>query len=406
MVSYQLAAAVLLATTSTSTYINVAAFAPSTRASTLIQNASIRPTVPSTTRVSVSYQDSLICQPSSVQVELPTTTININTNDETPRIVLTDEPYGAMIDTSGIAFSGLKGKALSIRSSDIPTFATVKSVVPRECFQPDTLTSFGYLSVSAAATALCTAFGVQMDNLIGTSLWTLPLWTSYAAVTGTVAMGLWVLAHECGHGAFSKNKKINDAVGFVLHSALLVPYYSWQHSHAVHHRYTNDMDRGETHVPEVESESADEFGSDKLRKALVDRFGKETGLNVWGGLQGFVHLLVGWPAYLLVGATGGQARGMTNHFYPEPLLDSKDPNNGVDELFPGKWKAKVYQSDIGIGFAVGALVLWGLTSGFDEVMALYGGPLLVVNAWLVLYTWYVRMPSCSVRFFHDEALDC
>jgi len=23
-------------------------------------------------------------------------------------------------------------------------------------------------------------------------------------VTGTVAMGLWVLAHECGHGAFSK----------------------------------------------------------------------------------------------------------------------------------------------------------------------------------------------------------
>ena len=34
----------------------------------------------------------------------------------------------------------------------------------------------------------------------------LPLWLGYAAVTGTVAMGLWVLAHECGHGAFSDNR--------------------------------------------------------------------------------------------------------------------------------------------------------------------------------------------------------
>ena len=34
----------------------------------------------------------------------------------------------------------------------------------------------------------------------------LPLWLCYAVVTGTVAMGLWVLAHECGHGAFSDNR--------------------------------------------------------------------------------------------------------------------------------------------------------------------------------------------------------
>lgn len=84
----------------------------------------------------------------------------------------------------------------------------------------------------------------------------LPLWLCYAAVTGTVAMGLWVLAHECGHGAFSDNRLLQasssasevalmpfsflrsdgllahsllqDAVGYVVHSALLVPYFSWQ----------------------------------------------------------------------------------------------------------------------------------------------------------------------------------
>lgn len=27
---------------------------------------------------------------------------------------------------------------------------------------------------------------------------TLPFWAAYSAVTGTVAMGLWVLAHEAG----------------------------------------------------------------------------------------------------------------------------------------------------------------------------------------------------------------
>jgi len=370
MVKYQLAAAVLLASCA------VDAFAPSARSSVLIHKTAATGQC-SNTRLSVSYLDSLT---SGIQVELPTT------KEETPSVTSTDDSYGAMIDTTGVAFSGLKGKALSIRSSDIPSFATVKSVIPQECFQPDTLTSFGYLSVSAAATALCTAVGVQMDSLLGTSIWTLPIWSAYAAVTGTVAMGLWVLAHECGHGAFSKDKRINDAVGFVLHSALLVPYYSWQHSHAVHHRYTNDMERGETHVPEAES-TGEEFGSDKVRKFFVEQFGKDQGLNVWGSLQGFMHLVVGWPAYLLIGATGGPARGLTNHFYPEPLLGSKDPNNGVDELFPGKWKEKVYQADIGIGFVVGALMAWGLTSGFDEVMALYGGPLLVVNAWLVLYTW-------------------
>ena len=38
-------------------------------------------------------------------------------------------------------------------------------------------------------------------------------WSVYAWVMGTVATGLWVIAHECGHGAFSVSKGVNDAVG-------------------------------------------------------------------------------------------------------------------------------------------------------------------------------------------------
>jgi fatty acid desaturase len=67
------------------------------------------------------------------------------------------------------------------------------------------------------------------------SLLTSPLWALWGLATGTVGMGLWVLAHECGHGAFSKNRRLETAVGYTIHSLLLVPYFSWQRSHAVHH---------------------------------------------------------------------------------------------------------------------------------------------------------------------------
>lgn len=217
---------------------------------------------------------------------------------------------------------------------------------------------------------------------------TWPVWAAYSAVTGTVAMGLWVLAHECGHGAFSTNKKLQDGVGYAIHSLMLVPYYSWQRSHAVHHQYTNHMELGETHVPEVMKDGdndEDSFHDSFHRRELfIKTFGEKNGIRAWGALQAFLHLGLGWPAYLLIGATGGPARGMTNHFYPEPLTTPDQPKK---ELFPGNWKEKVYKSDIGITAVLGFVAAWTACNGLPQVMALYGGPLVIVNAWLVLYTW-------------------
>mmetsp|Transcript_13388 Transcript_13388/g.19146 ORF Transcript_13388/g.19146 Transcript_13388/m.19146 type:complete len:476 (+) Transcript_13388:183-1610(+) len=307
-----------------------------------------------------------------------------------------EKKAGSMIDLSGIAFSGLKGKALSLNAEDFPAAKDLTAAIPKECFTPDTATSLGYLSVSVVGTALCTAIGIFMNSQIGTSIFTLPIWTAYSAITGTVAMGLWVLAHECGHGAFSTNKKLQDAVGYVLHSFLLVPYYSWQRSHAVHHQYTNHMELGETHVPEPLSK--EDEGSYSQRAFWVEKFGAEKGMKIWGVIQGFLHLVIGWPGYLLIGATGGPDRGMTNHFYPDPLTAPKDAKK---ELFPGNWKEKVWKSDIGIAATLGGLFAWAACNGVGEVMALYGGPLLVINAWLVLYTW-LQHTDVDVPHFSDK----
>lgn len=312
---------------------------------------------------------------------------NNNNNNSEQKEPEEEQRRGALIDLDGIAFSGLKGKALSLSSADFPDSGTVRKVIPADCFVPETSKSLGYLSVSVIGTALCTAVGLAaLPILDPANILTLPFWTAYSVVTGTVAMGLWVLAHECGHGAFSTDKKLQDNVGYVLHSLFLVPYYSWQRSHAVHHRYTNHMELGETHVPEdAMMDSAEKlYDSIELRKSMLDKFGDEDGIKLYASLQAVLHLIIGWPAYLLIGATGGPDRGMTNHYYPNPLSEPKQPKK---ELFPGNWKEKVYQSDIGVGIVAAAALTWAACNGLPEMMAMYGGPLIVVNAWLVLYTW-------------------
>jgi len=103
------------------------------------------------------------------------------------------------MDLTGIMLSGLKGQALSLESAEFPKAAELRAVIPADCFEPDTAKSLGYLSVSALGTAACTAAGIAMLSVLNpANPLTWPIWAAYSTVTGTVAMGLWVLAHECG----------------------------------------------------------------------------------------------------------------------------------------------------------------------------------------------------------------
>ena len=115
------------------------------------------------------------------------------------QVVNADKKTGAMMDLTGILLSGLKGQALSLDNADFPKANEIRSVIPADCFEPDTTKSLGYLSVSLLGTAACTAVGISLLSVFNpANPLTWPLWAAYAVVTGTVAMGLWVLAHECG----------------------------------------------------------------------------------------------------------------------------------------------------------------------------------------------------------------
>ena len=148
---------------------------------------------------------------------------------------------------SNIKFSGLKGQALAIEDKDIPSLKEFQDVIPDHYFKCNTKTSLKYLLQSALIQSLVGAIGLSIPFTPKM----IPIWIIYALLSGTTAMGFWVIAHECGHGAFSKNKILESITGYLLHSLLLVPYFSWQRSHAVHHRFTNNITNGETHVPLV-----------------------------------------------------------------------------------------------------------------------------------------------------------
>ncbi|MBA0752690.1 hypothetical protein Gogos_001495, partial [Gossypium gossypioides] len=80
------------------------------------------------------------------------------------------------------------------------TLGQIKQAIPPHCFRRSLLRSFSYV--------------------------------------GCILTGVWVIAHECGHHAFSDYQWVDDTVGLILHSALLVPYFSWKISHRRHHSNT------------------------------------------------------------------------------------------------------------------------------------------------------------------------
>lgn len=199
------------------------------------------------------------------------------------------------------------------------TVRDLLSAIPKHCFERSTFRSSLYLLGDVVQIAMLAYAASWIDTLstyaqFSTSFaseetiqrsirWV--LWGLYGFYQGLVFTGVWVIAHECGHQAYSPSKTINNAVGWVLHSALLVPYHSWRISHARHHAGTGHMTRDEVFVPRTREDR----GMLPLRPAGNDAPSQET-FGEWLAetledvpLYNFVELviqqLLGWPLYLL-----------------------------------------------------------------------------------------------------------
>lgn len=263
------------------------------------------------------------------------------------------KPAAASTQSEPVKFS--HRQAEPFRKEDLVEFEvpnlTVKdllSAIPAHCFERSAVRSFSYVIMDAILVASAAFLASYIDPTLKSldfsatpltpylsagfqySLARFAAWGAYAFVQGLFLTGVWVLAHECGHQSFSTSKTLNNAVGWVLHSALLVPYHSWRISHARHHAGTGHLTRDEVFVPRTRQQKgllplrpapksdndsdADEQEEVPETNGAHGFTGEET-FGEWlhevledAPLYNFIYLLVqqllGWPLYLIQNSSG------------------------------------------------------------------------------------------------------
>ncbi|KAJ3152548.1 Delta(12)-fatty-acid desaturase [Geranomyces variabilis] len=267
------------------------------------------------------------------------------------------------------------------------TLNDVRNAVPAHCFKRDTARSFRYIYADAAGMLALWALATQFYRL---PLWAAAIaWPAYWIAQGIVCTGLWVIAHECGHQAFSEKAWINNSVGYVLHSFLLVPYYSWKFTHGKHHKANAHMTKDQVFVPSTRSDHKEKIGERKEPAALHHDEPVWADAPIADLLNIVAMLTFGWPMYLLNNATGQRFQEWTSHFRPTaPIFE------------PKQW-FHVVASDIGMGIMLAALFLAGHIWGSAAVLKFYVIPYLNVNAWLVLIT-FLQHTDPQVPHFADS----
>lgn len=74
---------------------------------------------------------------------------------------------------------------------------------------------------------------------------------------GAFLLRLFLIQHDCGHGAFFRRQASNDWLGRILGVLTFTPYEYWRRSHAIHHASTGNLDaRG---VGDVDTLTVTEF---------------------------------------------------------------------------------------------------------------------------------------------------
>ncbi|KAJ4823592.1 Delta(12) fatty acid desaturase [Turnera subulata] len=235
------------------------------------------------------------------------------------------------------------------------TIGDLKKAIPPHCFERSLLRSMLYLVCDLSAIFLL-YHTTTYFHLLPSPLPYIA-WPVYWFLQGCVFTGVWMIAHECGHHGFSKYQWFNDTLGFFLHSALLIPYFSWKYSHRRHHSNTGSLDHDELFVPKV--------------KSKVPWFSKYLNNPPGRVLRLATTLVIGLPLYYIFNVSGRDYGRFASHF---------DPNSPI---YSDQERLQIYISDVGVFATIYALYKIGLASGFAWLMCVYGMPYIVHNALVV-----------------------
>lgn len=288
--------------------------------------------------------------------------------------------YGMLIDANGNEFV-------------VPNY-TLKQIfdaIPKECFERNVLKSLRYLFQDVALlTITFLAFSKYVTpEYIPSIIVRFALWSLYGFLQMLFGCGIWILAHECGHMAFSQYKTLNDTIGLILHSALLVPYFSWKITHKYHHRGVGNMATDTAFTPPTRLSYTQSFNKtiEEIAEIAEDA-------PIYSFLVTVVQQLFTWQAYTLI------MMGVGEKWFQRKAAKEGDENPEKNEdgtikrtyglggsLFNpyspyfNELDAKlIFYTDAAILVTFSLLYYVGITYGWWNLAIWYGMPYLLINA--------------------------
>jgi omega-6 fatty acid desaturase (delta-12 desaturase) len=108
------------------------------------------------------------------------------------------------------------------------------AAIPREYMQP---------SLARGLAGFATSSAVYIGAILAMAVvdrWYLSL--PLVIVAGLGGWGMHCVGHDCGNGAFSRNRKLNFAIGHLALLPLLYPFHAWRHEHNWHHAHANSLE--------------------------------------------------------------------------------------------------------------------------------------------------------------------
>ncbi|GAA0185186.1 hypothetical protein LIER_32474 [Lithospermum erythrorhizon] len=221
----------------------------------------------------------------------------------------------------------------------------IRAAIPAHCWVKNPWRSMSYVLRDFAVILGLILLANYIDSWI-----VLPL---YWAAQGTMFWALFVLGHDCGHGSFSDIGMLNNVVGHVLHSLILVPYHGWRISHRTHHQNHGNVEHDESWVPLPEKLYKKLESSTKFLRYKIP------------------FPLFAYPIYLWTRSPGKSG----SHFNP------------YSGLFQPNERKQVLTSTICWCTMVGVLVSLSFAFGPIQVLKFYGVPYMIFVMWLDMVTY-------------------
>ncbi|RLV93404.1 hypothetical protein JA1_002494 [Spathaspora sp. JA1] len=270
----------------------------------------------------------------------------------------------------------------------------ILSAIPKHCYERSLIRSMGYVVRDITMMVIIGSVAKKYIPLVELADYPVAsyyargaLWMFQSYLLGLFGFGLWILAHECGHGAFSDYQALNDVIGWVLHSYLVVPYFSWKFSHSKHHKATGHLTKDMVFIPYTKEEFKEKHGVEKIADIMEES-------PIWSFAVLVFQQLGGLQFHLATNATGqtypGYSKIAKSHYAPKsPIFD---PNQ--------YWY--IILSDIGIISTFIMVYQWYKHFGLFNMMVYWFVPWCWVNHWLVFVTFLQHTDPTMPHYRAEE----